>query len=284
MPTSPTGRYCDSPPRSPRAYDKFSYALKRKPEGKGDEWTPRRAEMYRGSAYEACVAGVAPLMTNADGFAVAEDGTVQSRFVSAPRFSAPSIAMVPVPMAVYPGSPLTGTRHQLRRVMSPSDPMQALVIPPIPYSLGVSEIVPNSEVEAWKRLVMVAGRDFREAELGELSWETLSDLLVHYNIRSPIDIARIQLAWKRRQGLLPSDSDAPAVPAGNGYVFVAQQSVVRYPNASPSRSTVLGASPRRDSPSRYVPEHKVRKNYDHVSPKVDTGRRTPTRTQTPTRR
>jgi hypothetical protein len=283
---STNGRYCDSPPRSPRHYDKFTYSLKRRPEGDSESGcapcSPRSAP--RAGTYEAVIAGVAPLMLNKDGFAVAEDGSVQCRYVSAPRYSAPSIAMVPVPMAV-----MSRPIYDHAVLTSPS---KSTEIAPIPLSLGVSEIVPSTEVEAWRRLLMVAGRDFTEEEITMLNWETLAELLAHYKIVNPIDVARIQLQWKRRQGQLPSDAAGPLpITDAEGFTYVSSPMLVRYPNrGSPNRTFASEerrpTSPRRgtESPSRYTPPLKTKQaTYNHVNAKVDSGRRTPTRNRSPAR-
>jgi hypothetical protein len=307
MPRSPTGRYCDSPPRSPRHYDKYTYASKRRPEGLEEApLSPNGAVSHaqrhsaRGHAYDAVVAGVAPLMTNVDGFAIAEDGSIQSRFVSAPRFSAPSIAMVPMPYAHIPAQAIR--QGSVDGLHTPQRVHGALLSPakiaPVQYNV-VSEVVPSQDAEAWRRLVMIAGRDFKEDELAQLNWETLSELLTHYKVHNVVEIARIQLAWKRRQGLLPSDSvESHPVEFGTA-TYVTSPVLVRYPTYgspsthpstlhSPARASFSGAtSPRRSSPSRFVPVHRQRASYEHVSPKIDTGRRTPTRgsprAPTPTR-
>lgn len=268
----------------PRHYDKYTYSARRRPEGPEDNLSlasPNRRSFAQRppTAYEACVAGVAPLLKNSHGFAVAEDGTVQSRFVSAPRFSAPSIAMVPVPMCVVPSPNAT---HRIL-TSPPTSPNQ---IQATTLGRAVTEIVPTTEVEAWKRFAAVASRDFTDEELGQLNWDTMVELLQHYQIRNPIDVARIQLAWKRRQGMLPSDrldQFAPVEDLSAGVMYYPQIATVRYPNVSPPRHSVGSTSPRRDSPTRYVPGYKVKTKYDHVSPKVDTGRKSPVRARTPTR-
>ena len=269
-----------SQPRSPKHYDKYTYSSRRRPEAEG-EGSPcrspfRNRPQRRGDnpAYDACVAGVAPLLRNADGFAIGEDGTVQSRFVSAPRFSMPQIALVPIPMTVIP-SP-----HHVAAGSAATVLPRAVIT-----RRGGTEGI---EYEAWNRLALAAQADFSPDELGALNWDTIVDLMRHYNFTNPIDTARIQLAWKRKQGLLPSDSDilgplhamsAPLAPvpgqprsAADSAAFYMPASIPRHA-VSPVRNRVYDnrpESPRR-SPVRYVPSRKSPMRFSHVSPKVDTG-------------
>ena len=232
-------------------------------------------------AYDACVAGVAPLLKNADGFAIGEDGTVQSRFTSAPRYSMPQVALVPIPMQVVPSSQNAA-----------SGSTAAAVVPRAVVTGMRSSGTEGVEYEAWNRLALAAQKDFSPDELGALNWETIVELLRHYNFTNPIDAARVQLAWKRKQGLLPSDTadalmspmralTAPMAPgpvAGqpieprDAAAFYMPASVPRHA-VSPIRNKVYDnrpESPRR-SPARFIPGHKSPQRYGHVKAKIDTG-------------
>eukprot|EP00760_Papus_ankaliazontas_P033220 PhM_4_TR6244/c0_g1_i1/m.86657 len=64
---------------------------------------------------------------------------------------------------------------------------------------------PQHIEDAWGRLVALSRDDFDEDELILLYWESLHVLLVdHYNMHDPLEIARIQIAWKQRQPQLTS--------------------------------------------------------------------------------
>lgn len=107
------------------------------------------------------------LYLNRDGFAVAEDGSLMSRIVSPPRAE-----------CARPYSPKAATKEAAK----PGE-------------------------ECWKRLVHAATPDFTEAELAQLSWETVCGLLQHYKLDAPVDVARCQLAWKARQPTEAQTSD-----------------------------------------------------------------------------
>lgn len=98
-------------PGSPKHYDKYTYAVKRKPEGETDS--------PKGSMHKKPVGpadGPAALMLNRDGFAVAEDGSLMSRVVSPPRY----LFYNPRGVAAASTSPSSGAA-------SSKDPWQLLV-------------------------------------------------------------------------------------------------------------------------------------------------------------
>eukprot|EP01062_Namystynia_karyoxenos_P059829 TRINITY_DN5124_c0_g2_i1.p1 TRINITY_DN5124_c0_g2~~TRINITY_DN5124_c0_g2_i1.p1 ORF type:complete len:660 (+),score=92.83 TRINITY_DN5124_c0_g2_i1:127-1980(+) len=57
----------------------------------------------------------------------------------------------------------------------------------------------RGSTDAWARLAGRAKGSFSETELTVLYWGTLRDLAVHYGLSTPVEIAAIELEWKRRQ-------------------------------------------------------------------------------------
>lgn len=297
-------------PRSPRHYNKYTYAAKRRPENEAGEYrplSPRSQRRQRGdmTEYEALVAGLAPLRPSADGFCVAEDGSVSSRFVSPARISAPAIAMVGVPVAVYPtlrGGGNGGVSAALTYV--PHGSGAGITAGRLLANSDVDP-VPPAEVEAWNKFLSLAENDFTEREIADMSWEVLERLLGHYRMTNPVEIARVQLMWRRKHAVLPSDTMAPQLGAGvtpkregsqhsTGSEYYIPAALARTQHAVPANisfQTGPTTSPRRSPGVRYVPPHRQKLDYSHVSPKVDTGRRpgsaTPgrpsSRANTPTR-
>jgi hypothetical protein len=301
--------------QSPKHYDKFTYAARRKPET--DTVSPRRgatspvraATSGRSGEYTTAVAGIAALPRTVDGFAIAEDGTIQSRFVSAPRFSAAHVALMPMSMpyghvhaAVMSAMPTVGLlspqqvqRQQVQAALSPGraaapaaqqQPQTALSVGGVPY---VTHVMPSSDDEAWKRFGIVASPDFNDEELCALTWETMVDLMKHYSFRNPVENAKLQLAWKKRQGeMLPSDAPIMAVASPRGEPTYVPLNVAMSPNrargqygqAGPYSPASTGrdarpTSPRKSAGARFVPSYKSPLRYEHVPSKVDTGARRP---------
>ena len=295
-------------PASPLRYDKFSYAVKRKPE--------RETASPNGTAKGALDKsagqnGLQPLSLTRDGFAIAEDGSLMSRVVSPPRWTpgngpvvfastAPTVAMSPssVPMtpirggfAAPPASPATTVKAGSSAAAKSADP--------------------------WSALVRAIEGKLSEDELVMLSWETVADLLDHFGIVNPVDVGRVQLVWRRKQDLVsgndvssdvatrggasthqPSEFDGEEslsvgggmgagtpprqldMSAGNGAGGACNDNVLVYssPSAKPLEQKPImqiaygrPSSPRRKG--RFVPDHKKPLQWTATS-KIDTGRGT----------
>lgn len=147
-------------PGSPKHYDKYTYAVRRKPEAETE--SPKGSTHKRRGGTEE---GPAALMLNRDGFAIAEDGSLMSRVVSPPRY-------------------LFYNPHGAARQAS-SSPLEAAS-----PAAGAKD--------PWQQLVDRAASEMSEEELTFLEWETVLGLLHHYKIDSPVDIARAQLVWKKK--------------------------------------------------------------------------------------
>jgi hypothetical protein len=159
-----------------------------------------------------------------------------------------------------------------------------------------SDVIPGPYLDAWIKFVTLAAHDFSEPELVELSWETITDLLKYYKMSNPIEIGKVQLAWKRKSGQLPSDelgalgnntavsSPSPVEMSGhNGYYVPAammRENPQHVVSCIQARESLVGSkSPRRQG--RFVPGYQQPLHFRRdASPRVDTGRssKSPART------
>ena len=117
----------------------------------------------------------APLPLTKHGFAIAEDGVLMHRAVSPLRYHI-------------------------------SDPMTRSALP-----------LPGDNVKgttAWDKLLSCAGNDLEEDELYMLYWESLQALLTHYGITNPVEIARIQIVWKKRQAQAQRSAECTSSAGG----------------------------------------------------------------------
>ena len=240
---------------------------------------------------------------------MAEDGSISSRFVSPSRYAAPAIALVSVPVTVTtrPTSDSAGVTVRSgvaispRRAFSPSrasvpySPREGTLTPSRRHgdnivlasepSSEVSSVISAGDWVAWKKFTAVAAKDFSEGELVNLTWDAVADLLRFYKMTSPIEIAKVQLAWKKKRGLLPSDGADPVFSSGfpdgregdsTFYIPAAMANSIRSSdivNTNTSFGSRGGSEGRPSSPrrgGRYVPGYKSPLRWN-ASPKVDTG-------------
>lgn len=246
-------------PKSPRHYDKYSYAAKRKLEKESEEVpqvfpSPRRNLGLGPVASRTATCSLVPLFPSAEGFAIAEDGSVSSRFVSPPRFSPAPIAMVSMPVSVD-STQIGPGRGTIAYVSTPCQ--EQTVLKP-------------KERETWQKLIQMAAIDFNEEEIEELSWDVIADLLRHYNVFSAVEIARIQIEWKRRQ--LNRSSQQGSGEQGS-VLFLPSTFITANRSVGTFKSDCdLGnrpQSPRRQG--RFVPDHKKPLQWN-ASAKIDSGR------------
>jgi hypothetical protein len=218
----------------PRNYDKYTYALKRKTEK--DTPSPKGSSNNLKKLVDP-KSGLAPLTMNRDGFAVAEDGSLQSRVVSPPLRSNAANSV----HAGYTAPYLSGSNGA-------ASPNGAAAKP---------------ERDGWARLVSAASAELSEEEISLLQWETVQGLLAHYGITNPVDIARAQLVWKRKQ-LIIDDNNA----AGEQELSGTQTRL----QTRPIESIAYGrpASPRHGG-KRVIPPHKQPLKWS-AGPKVDCGK------------
>ena len=124
---------------SPRNYDKYTYALKRKSEKE----TPSPPGKNKGNGLAVDPAtGLVPLSLNRDGFAVAEDGSLMSRVVSPP-------------LQTFTGSVPGYTAPSLAG-KSPK---------------GQSAPTKVAPTDGWLRLIQYAESDLSEEEIALLQWD-----------------------------------------------------------------------------------------------------------------
>ena len=214
----------------PRNYDKYTYALKRKPE---KEASPPSSAAKLNGAFVDAKTGLLPLSLNRDGFAVAEDGSLMSRVVS------PPLSFAPIPVAGYTAPSLAGIAKS---------PAKAKPSP----------------IDGWLRLVQSAENELSEEEIALLQWETVQGLLTHYGITNPVDVARAQLVWKRKQ---QSVLDGDFEPESFNESLNNSQRL----HTQPMEQITYGrpASPRSGG-KRYIPDHKKPLKWK-AEPKVDSG-------------
>jgi len=295
-------------PASPLRYDKFSYAVKRKPEREtaSPNGTPKSGALDKSGANGS---GLQALALTRDGFAIAEDGSLMSRVVSPPRWTpgngpvvfastAPTVA-VPSPSGSFSFGASTPLRGGV--VAPPASP--ATTVKP-----GSSAAAKHAD--PWSALVRAVTGKLTEDELIMLSWDTVSDLLDHFGIVNPVDVGRVNLAWRRKQDLVSGNDVSSDVATRGGAStahpseagFDAEESlpmaespprqldmttgsgddsvlVYSSPSAKPLAQQPIQqiaygrpASPRRKG--RFVPDHKKPLQWNAVS-KIDTGRGRP---------
>lgn len=288
-----------NPPLSPRHYDKYTYSTRRRPERDSPprERSPARSQFgaarRQPTEYEACIAGVAPLLKTPDGFAIAEDGTLMSRFCSPSRYGAPAVALVSIPVTVIArtaqganggdnGIPtsVTGTTAVFQNRTSPITATGLVPYTPRGFDTNAYSI----EIDSWKKFCLAAGRDFSERELLDVTWDTLSQLLRHYGFVNAVENARIQLIWKRKNGggaegtassslVLPSDRSLLSPIAGDAFYVPAASLQSPLAISSPGAKFDRPLSPRRQGheADRVIPDHKKPLPWGHVQAKIDSG-------------
>jgi len=110
--------------------------------------------------------------------------------------------------------------------------------------------------EPWNRLLTLCKGAFTEADLALLYWDTVRDICQHFGITTPVDLAHIELRWKRMQGGV---SQRPRGPPMAVHVDVNQSlddsSILPSP---PSGMTALGDSSLRGDPTRDSPKQPTR--------------------------
>lgn len=269
-------------PSSPLRYDKFSYAVKRKPEKE----TPPGVGTVKSPNQQQRAGGLAPLALTRDGFAIAEDGSLMSRVVSPPRWTpgtGPVVFASTAPTTCVPSTPS-------RSFMTAPPCSPASVLKP-----GSSAA--SKHADPWAALLHAVHGKLSEDEVVMLSWDTVSDLLEHFGIVNPIDVGRVQLTWRRKQDLalgndvlsdVATHGDAgsnAATPVDESHfhgrspddsVLVYAPPTTQALEQRPIMQIAYGrpASPRPKSGKRYVPDHKQPLNWS-AKPKVDTGRHRP---------
>eukprot|EP00759_Apiculatamorpha_spiralis_P012544 PhF_6_TR19568/c0_g1_i1/m.28529 len=181
-----------SSPMSPKHYDKYTYTSKRKNERDASS-SPRAGATNKNSNHTTSTNTTAfavddtpaKLAPNTFGFSIAEDGVLMHRAVAPPRYLIkPAVAF--------------GMGRALSLRETPGKDRG-----------GVS-----SATAAWEKLKWVAGNDLDDEELAMLYWDSLHALLIHYGITDPVEVARIQIVWKKRQMHLPlefTSLDSPMV-------------------------------------------------------------------------
>jgi len=216
---------------SPWRYDKFSYGVKRRKgssislagvpntsPGSSATNSPRQGPTTTTSTKPNFDDRNGPLRKVNGVFAVTESGAVSSRFVTPPwgelvhadPISATPAGPSPPPAAAVaksrtgdeppPGKPQRGPSpakggpkpepRDTRRAQQQPAPLSP---PPPPPSRGSVDL-------AWDDMVRRSAADgFSEDDLLDLDWSVLVDLIRHYSFSSPVTIARLSLAWKRRQ-------------------------------------------------------------------------------------
>jgi hypothetical protein len=272
-------------PSSPLRYDKFSYAVKRRPEK--DTPSPHGSfhELKSPSRSEN---GLQALALTRDGFAIAEDGSLMSRVVSPPRWT-PGTG----PVVFASTAPTVAATPARQNIAPPNSPATTVK--------GNSTAAKSAD--PWGTLVRATSGKLSEEELVMLSWDTVADLLQHFGITNAIDVGRVQLTWRRRQemalgndivsdcttrdpgsvaGTRPASEfgveDSPASKGALEASTSQQDHVLMYTSPSnkalqqkPIMQIAYGrpASPRRGG--SFVPDHKKPLNWKAES-KVDTGR------------
>ena len=108
--------------------------------------------------------------------------------------------------------------------------------PPSPSALSS-----GSPAEAWRRVVLLTNPDFTEAELLSLSLPTLQGLLPAYGVRSPVEAAHVELAWRERQRQRAASA---GVEAGAGAAAAAAPPISELPPPASVASASVSASPR----------------------------------------
>ena len=196
-------------------------------------------------------------------FAVAEDGSISSPFVSPLKYTPgplSSLLSVPPPMTIREG----GGLRQRAQSSSPRRNPSAHRADQAPQQQSSS--ASNSELRhrTWAAFLSDASADFTEGELLALSWDVLQALLKHYRFDSPIAVAHVQLTWMAKNGIAASRST----------------SVVPPPPPPPPERDVSGGSPTAcsamSSPQRSTTRGTILndfRRYDHVAPKVSSTRK-----------
>ena len=250
---------------SPRHYDKFTYAVKRR----NEKDTPSPTHP-RSGCREKSPGHLAPLAINRDGFAVAEDGSLQSRVVSPPRW-------LHIETAVPQQHPVIGAARALAasHTASPAR-FVGTVTSPTGKTSRSAPVAEGPIVDPWATLVARAAGDLTEEELTVLHWDTVVGLLSHYKISHPIDVAKAQLQWKQRQmQLIGEVRMGSAESVGNTEDPSAQKDVVLMHTAplttSPIQVIAYGRPSSPRPPGRFVPAHKKPLHWN-AEAKVDTGR------------
>jgi hypothetical protein len=165
-------------------YDKFSYAVKRKPERE----TPSPTGTPKSPGSPGNKSGPHALALTRDGFAISEDGSLMSRVVSPPRASfgpAGAVGFASSNPTVVPVTPA--------RLAAPFNS------PASTHKGGSSAAAKRAD--PWGALIHAAAGKLSEDDVVMLSWDTVADLLEHFGITNPIDVGRVQLTWRRKQEL-----------------------------------------------------------------------------------
>lgn len=233
-------------PASPKHYDKFTYAVKRKPESATPSPNGRTASVGN----QRSTTGLQPLSLTRDGFAIAEDGSLMSRVVSPPRWT--------------PGTGPVVFASTAPTIASPKKSAK-----PAP-----------ANADPWGTLIGMAAGQLSEDEIALLTWDTVAELIAHFGITNPVDIGKVQITWRKKQAQLLGDaSDAATLDAasmvptdyGDDNVLVMTSPERQALQQQPIMQIAYGrpSSPRRGG--RFVPDHKKPLKWNAAS-KIDTGR------------
>lgn len=270
---------------SPLRYDKFSYAVKRKPER--ETASPHGTAVLSSPSRNG--SGLQPLPLTRDGFAIAEDGSLMSRVVSPPRWTPGNGPVVFASTAPTVVSTPGGGHHAAAPPPSPASTYKNTTAAKSPASTARAQNFPQ-HADPWGALVKAVTGKLTEDDLAVLSWDTVSELLQHFGIVNPVDVGRVQLVWRRKQDLLLGLDTLSEATTGHAASYTAE-TPERGSTPSPTRDdTVLvlsppegkalkqqpimqiaygrPASPRRGG--RFIPDHKKPLNWK-AEPKVDTG-------------
>ena len=287
LPMSSPGATFGSPKvRAKQHYDKFTYAVKRRPE----DATPSPSGSPSRHRDAAATKAPGALTLNRDGFAIDESGFLMSRVVSPPRytwrhgasgvFGATHPTVTVVPAAQGSGTYAVAGGSAVASVVGTSRSNSAV---------GGG----SSHPDPWGALVTAAAPDLSEAEVAILSWDTLLGLLQHYGLaHNKLDVAKVNLVWKKKQKELGNDagsevpSSVPAAAGGDHSAAAADATllVCAAPPAraaSPSSDPALRTAPiqqiaygRPQSPrrgGRFTPDRHKKTQWTS-GPKIDTGR------------
>eukprot|EP01059_Diplonema_ambulator_P006787 TRINITY_DN1638_c0_g1_i1.p1 TRINITY_DN1638_c0_g1~~TRINITY_DN1638_c0_g1_i1.p1 ORF type:complete len:724 (+),score=113.21 TRINITY_DN1638_c0_g1_i1:50-2221(+) len=136
---------------------------------------------------------------------------------------------LPYPYSGVRESPIRSHRAMMSPAMPPTEqPEPEPHQHPVPSAVGHSNHSNTSNVakQAWNNFVKLASDTFSDGELTLVSLETLKGLLKHYNIRDPIECARIEVYWRllalqresstKREGSVKSHGESPAARRRSG--------------------------------------------------------------------
>jgi hypothetical protein len=263
-------------PSSPKHYDKFTYAVKRKPENEADAPVGRSLKASNGKAGNAIAPGLQPLVLNRDGFAISEDGSLVSRLVSPPRFT-PNVGTTAVGITSHAATTLQTNAMSASAIGATMGRSPARGTPQRGTPVKSPSATPHLAAgDAWEKLVDACGEDMTEEELALLSWQTVVGLLEHYGFTSPIDVAKCQLQWRERNTTFGGvvDESVPEHHGGDESVLLYTAPASKPLQQAPIQQIAYGrpSSPRAQSKGKYVPDSKKPLNWASKS-RVDSGLR-----------